>query len=88
MRSAGFVDIVAADWTNEYRATQRRWIGAAARHEQPLRASMGDELFDERVTYRRRTLAALDEGLLARYLYSARSIHFSGSAIAANPTLR
>jgi hypothetical protein len=72
MRSAGFENISATDVTAEYRATQQRWIDTGVRHETSLRTSMGDEMYDDRLDSRRRTLAGLDEGLLARFLYTAR----------------
>ena len=72
LRSAGFSEIVAVDLTAEYRATQRRWIDAMSRYEQPLRRSMGDTMYDERAEKRASTLAAIDAGLLTRYRYTAR----------------
>lgn len=71
LRSAGFRGIDAVDVTSEYHACQRRWIDAMARHEGPLRDSMGDEMYDQRVRDRGATLLAIDEGLLSRFVYSA-----------------
>ena len=71
LRTAGFVDVTATDLTAEYRATQQRWIDATHRREGDLRRAMGDELFDERATNRSQTLAAIDDGLLSRFLYTA-----------------
>lgn len=70
--TAGFVDVAAIDLTREYRATLRRWIHATERRGVELRAVMGDELFDERRVNRRQTLAAIDDGLLSRFEYTAR----------------
>ena len=72
LRTAGFEKITAIDATADYRATQQRWIDAGTRHEEPLRVSMGDEMYSDRLSSRRRTLAGLDEGLLARFLYTAQ----------------
>lgn len=72
LRTAGFKAITAIDSTTAYRATQRRWIDAEARHEESLRASMGDAMHSDRLQSRGRTLAGLDEGLLARFLYTAQ----------------
>lgn len=72
MRSAGFENISATDATAEYRATQQRWIDAGTRHEKSLRSSMGDEMYNDRFESRRRSLAGVDDGLLARFLYTAQ----------------
>ena len=71
LRSAGFVDIESRDDTAEYLATQLRWIEACARHEEGMRAAMGDETFDESLETRVSTLQAIEEGLLVRYRYTA-----------------
>ena len=72
LRSAGFVEIDATDVTAEYTATQRRWQEATVRHEAELREALGDENVDDGLERRRSTLAALNEGLLARTLYTGR----------------
>ena len=72
LRTAGFEKITAIDSTADYRATQQRWIDAGARHEESLRASMGDEMYSDRLNSRERTLAGVDEGLLARFFYTAQ----------------
>lgn len=41
LRSAGFIEIDAADLTAEYLATQRRWLAATHRHEEGLRSALG-----------------------------------------------
>jgi len=71
LRSLRFESIVATDLTAEYRATQHRWIEASLRHQEGLREAMGDEAFEDRLTNRRVTLAAVAEGLLVRVLYTA-----------------
>ena len=72
LRTAGFEKITAIDSTADYRATQQHWIDAGARHEESLRASMGDEMYSDRLNSRERTLAGVDEGLLARFFYTAQ----------------
>ncbi len=69
--TAGFAAITASDVTTEYEATQRRWIDATDRHEPAIRAATGDDAFDERLATRHRTLRAIRDGLLSRYLYTA-----------------
>ena len=71
LRSAGFRQIAATDLTADYRSTQQRWIDATGRREPELRRAMGDELYDERADTRTQTLAAIDDGLLSRFQYTA-----------------
>jgi len=71
LRSAGFTDVDVVDLTDEYRATQRRWLDATERHGEALRAALGDDTVDDGLLRRRRTLDAIDEGLLARTQYVA-----------------
>ena len=71
LSTAGFVDVEARDDTEEYRATQLRWIAATERHEAPMRAAIGDDAYHDRHLKRQATLRAIDGGLLARYRYSA-----------------
>ncbi len=72
LRTAGFRDVEAHDQTQEYGATQRRWIDATIRYEHGLRAALGDEAYEERSETRRVTLEAIDAGILARFRYVAR----------------
>ena len=71
LRSAGFVDVDAVDLTAEYLATQRRWLAATLRHEAGLRAALGDDVVREGMERRRRTIDAIEAGLLLRTLYTA-----------------
>jgi hypothetical protein len=71
LNTAGFVDVEARDETEEYWATQLRWIDAAERYELPMRAAIGDEPYHDRHLKRRATSRAIEGGLLARYRYSA-----------------
>ena len=69
--TAGFENVEATDLTGEYLATQRLWIHATDRRATEIREIMGADLFDDRLRNRRRTLRAIEEGLLARVLYTA-----------------
>jgi len=71
LRSAGFIEIDAVDLTTEYLATQRRWLAATLRHEESLRAALGDDAVEEGIQRRRRTVGAIEAGLLLRTLYTA-----------------
>ena len=72
LRTAGFDQIEITDLTADYRATQIRWIEATDAREPEIRQAMGDAAYEERMANRHLTLAAIDEGLLARFQYSAR----------------
>ena len=71
LRSAGFERISITDVTEEYRITQRAWQDASRRREGALRAAIGDDVYEDEVARRRRTRRAIDDGLLARTLYTA-----------------
>ena len=71
LRTGGFTDIAETDLTSEYRSTQQRWIDASARHEEGLREIVGDVDYEDRAAGRRQTARAIDDGLLARVLYTA-----------------
>lgn len=71
LRSAGFTEIDAVDLTAEYHATQLRFVDATRRHERALRDSLGDESVDDGIRRRRHTIAAIEQGLLVRTMYTA-----------------
>ena len=73
LKSAGFSTVDATDLTAEYLETQRAWITATDANRDGIRAAMGDEAFDQRMKDRVATLRATEDGLLARYLYLART---------------
>ena len=72
LRTAGFVDIEVVDLTAEYRVTQQAKIDQADRHRSELIALIGVEEYEEGRRERRKTLEAIDAGLLSRRLYVAR----------------
>jgi hypothetical protein len=71
LRSVGFGEIVAVDLTDEYLATQRRWLAATRRHEDGLRVVLGDDAVSEGIERRRRSISAIEDGLLVRTQYAA-----------------
>ena len=71
LEAAGFIDIEETDVTAELVSTARRWHRSSQRLETALRASLGDQLFDERQDDRMALIAAAEEGLLSRALFVA-----------------
>ena len=71
LRSAGFAEIGMDDRTEEYHTTQAAWIAAVSRRKAKIRPIVGDDVYDQRLRERRRTLAAIDDGLLVRVMYWA-----------------
>ncbi len=71
LATAGFVDIEVDDRTKEYRATQLAWIDATVRRADEFRRVAGAEMYDERVADRFAALAAIDDGLLRRRIYTS-----------------
>lgn len=71
LRTAGFTDISADDRTAEYRTTLAGWIAATRRREEAIREIVGDEDYETRAANRVASLAAIDDGLLSRFLYTA-----------------
>ena len=72
LKTAGFVEIGAKDLTSEYRSTQAGWMEATARRADAVRAALGDVEYEERMANRHRSKAAIDAGLLSRFMYWAR----------------
>ncbi len=69
LEAAGFVQIVVNDVTEDFLQTARRWLSHASELEDELRATIGDELFDEQQTARKEMITAVEEGLLSRALF-------------------
>jgi hypothetical protein len=69
LEAAGFVEVTATDVTTDFLTTARRWVRFASKFEGDLRSTLGDALFDEQQTDRRKMIAAIEEGLLSRALF-------------------
>ena len=72
LASAGFTEVVADDVTAQYRATLGGWIEASRRHTDELVAIVGPDEVEERRADRLATLAAIDDGVLQRWMFVAR----------------
>ena len=70
--SARFVEITETDVTVAYRRTQQAWLDEWTVHEEELAARLTAELVEKRQDERRKTLAAIDAGLLRRAICTAR----------------
>jgi hypothetical protein len=75
LASAGFTDIEVVDVTAEFSRTQQAWIDAWRAHEPELVALLGAEIVRERKAERQAMRSAIDEALLRRTLYVARTRH-------------
>jgi len=69
--SAGFVDVDEVDLTAAFATTARAWLTEAETHAEALAAVEAPGAFEERQRERRVQLAAIDDGLLRRSLFSA-----------------
>ncbi len=69
--SAGFIDIERIDCTAEYRRTAAAWLAERELHGDELRALVGEQAHEDKVKDSYETIAAIDQGLLQRYLYAA-----------------
>jgi cyclopropane fatty-acyl-phospholipid synthase-like methyltransferase len=72
LAQAGFVEVVEIDVTVAYAQTQRAWYEATESRARELRSLTSDIEFEANQTDRRLTLAAIDDGLLRRGLFTAR----------------
>jgi hypothetical protein len=71
LASAGFVDVDEIDVTAEFATTARAWLTEWDAHADELAALESRSAFVERQRDRRRQLAAIEDGLLRRGLFSA-----------------
>ena len=71
LSAAGFADIEEFDVTDAYRRTQQMWFDEWATRADELERLLTAEVVAERQDERRRTLAAIDAGLLTRSLFTA-----------------
>jgi len=73
MGDAGFENIEMVDVTDEYLATLEDWIREWEAESDAIERLIGIDEFNQRQKRRRRALQAGRQGLLVRYLISARS---------------
>lgn len=69
--AAGYIDVAETDFTDEFLDTARGWLRFSREFEGGLRAALGDDAFDEQLTSRTDTVAAIESGLLRRSLLVA-----------------
>ena len=72
MEEAEFADTEIVDVSAEYKVTLAAWIREWDAESKGLQSLVGEEEFAERQAARRRSLDAIETGLLGRYLISAR----------------
>jgi hypothetical protein len=71
LREAGWKITLQVDLTAEYQGSKSRLIGEEEAHEAELRDLLGDDAFFDRLARRRRSLAAIEQGLIRRALFAA-----------------
>lgn len=71
LASAGFVDLHQRDVTAAFTATTRAWIEERERHAGELAGAGPPGSFEQRQQEYRAQLAALEEGLLRRWMLAA-----------------
>lgn len=71
--AAGFVEVDEIDFTDEFLDTARRWLRFSLELEPALRASLGDDAFEEQIADRTDMVTAIEQGLLMRSLLVAAS---------------
>lgn len=69
MDEVGFEHVEVEDITPAYRDTQAAWIAAWDAEANGIAALVGQAEFEDRQARRRRSLGAIDRGLLGRYLF-------------------
>jgi hypothetical protein len=77
LASAGFVDVEQLDVTAEFATTARAWITECESNAAELTTLEPPGAFEQRQRERRTQLAAIEDGLLRRGLFSARRSHSS-----------
>lgn len=70
LNSAGFGPVEIVDVTAEYSETQQQRMELFQREEAGLRAVFGDAEYEERRRNQRLARAAINDGLLSRFIYS------------------
>jgi hypothetical protein len=72
LESAGFVGVVARDVTARYKSTLAAWLHETERRADAVIAVVGHDEFAERQRRRSGALAAVEAGVLERWLYCGR----------------
>ncbi len=73
LAAAGFEEIEEIDVTGEYRETAAAWLRECTGAARDLTAIFGEENFLQGQRERRESLAAIEDGLLRRSLFTARA---------------
>ena len=73
LASAGFIDVEAIDVTAAFSLTQQAWVDGWREHEDELVDLLGTHAFEERKAERQAMRSAIDERLLRRTLFTART---------------
>jgi hypothetical protein len=71
LEAAGFTQVTETDCTAEFAATTRGWLNHWEANRDDLNALLGDHVVAERQAERRAQLRAIEDGILARSLFSA-----------------
>ena len=72
LQAAGFTQVTETDCTAEFAATARAWLRHWDAGHADLAALLGEQAFADRQTDRRAQLRAIEDGILARSLLTAR----------------
>ena len=73
LERAGFTQVTETDCTAEFVATARAWLHHWDANHDDLVAMLGERAFAERQAERRAQLRAIEDGILARSLFTART---------------
>jgi SAM-dependent methyltransferase len=69
LREAGWNITLQTDLTSQYRTSLRRLIDEEVAHEAELRDLLGDSDYSDKLGRRRRSLAAIEQGLIRREMF-------------------
>jgi hypothetical protein len=72
LAAAGFTGVTETDFTDEFAAVTRAWMGQWDLHHDELVALLGEPAVEERQAERRAQLGAIEDGILRRSLFTAR----------------
>jgi hypothetical protein len=72
LQAAGFTEVTETDCTSEFAATTRAWIQQWDANRAGVAAVLGEQQVAERQAARRAQLRAIEDGILARSLCTAR----------------